>query len=73
MKPDLKIFQEKVLKNLSRVIDKHATESRKDPEGPFIVFVDGMDGDVCWSWTTANLAAVHAFRKGATEVVIKLK
>ena len=70
-----KSFQEKCLSKFSadfeEAADKIAARSKKDPEGKFVIFVDGMDGDVSAGWIAATIAVTHAFRHGATEVVLK--
>ena len=44
---------------------------KPDPKGAFIVFVDGMDGDVWKDWIDATCAVTHAFRNGAKSVTLK--
>jgi hypothetical protein len=44
---------------------------KSDPKGQFIVFVDGMDGDVWKDWIDATSAVTHAFRHGAKSATIK--
>lgn len=68
-------FQSKCLEKFSAdfeaAADKIAARSKKNPEGTFVIFVDGMDGDVCKDWIDATCAVTHAFRHGANEVSIK--
>jgi len=37
----------------------------------FVVYVDGMDGDVYDDWNTMTQGVTHAFKHNAKEVVIK--
>ncbi len=37
----------------------------------FMVFVDGMDGDVYQNWNAMTHGVTHAFKHGAKEVTIK--
>ena len=41
------------------------------PDSQFIVFVDGMDGDVYPDYAAMTLGVDHAFKNGANGVSIK--
>ncbi len=64
-------FQSRCLSKFSAEIEAAAEKMKRDPEGNFIVFVDGMDGDVYENWIDATCAVTHAFRHGAKEVALK--
>ena len=70
-----KSFQEKCLAKFSAdfeaAANRMAVETKKNPDGAFVIFVDGMDGDKYRDWIDATSAVTYAFRHGANEVVLK--
>ena len=63
-------FQEKLTAKFSAVALENY-KAKPDPKGAFVVFVDGMDGDVYGNWIKATSAVTYAFKNGAESVTLK--
>ena len=62
-------------KDMGHIETEHINQAQSSlptpPCSQFVVFVDGMDGDVYPDWNKMTHGVTHAFKHGAKEVTIK--